>query len=375
MLRVVGRSVVRLVPVLFLVSLGSFLLLELVPGDPAVAILGPEGTPEQYAQVRQELGLDRPVAERYVDWVSGAFSGDFGQSLTAPFEDVTEMVRSRLPVTLQIAFVAMVLALVMAVPPALWAAYRQGQGPDRAMSGLAFAAVSIPSFLVGLLLVFLAIFNLDVLRWGALLGGSAVTVWAGSLAVRSLLEGGGRRAVLVKAAVGALPLLVGLYLFWNWPALPRQGFSRISASGGIGESLRHTLLPALTLAIVEAAVFFRVLRSDLIATLREDYILSARARGLPVWRILVVDALRPSSFSLLTVAGLSLGRLLGGTVIVEAIFNLPGMGSLLVRSIRVNDLGVVQAIVLVFATLYVVINLIVDVLYAYLDPRIRRGHV
>ena len=157
--------------------------------------------------------------------------------------------------------------------------------------------------------------------------------------------------------------------------IPRQGFSRVTAEDGILENLRHAFLPALTLALTEAAIFMRLLRGDLLSTLQEDYILSARAKGMPRWRILVSDALRPSSFSLITIAGVALGRAIGGTVIVETIFNLPGMGTMVVSAIGANDYPVVQASVLVIAVFYVVINSIVDISYAYLDPRIRRGRV
>jgi peptide/nickel transport system permease protein len=170
-------------------------------------------------------------------------------------------------------------------------------------------------------------------------------------------------------------LLVTLLLWTRWPEFPRQGFVRVTSDEGIWTNLRHAFLPALTLALTEAAVFMRLLRSDLISTLQDDFILSAKAKGMPTWRIMVRDALRPSSFSLITVAGVALGRLIGGTVIVETIFNLPGMGTMIVDAIGANDFRVVQAGVLVIAVFYVMINAIIDISYAYLDPRIRRGRV
>jgi len=159
------------------------------------------------------------------------------------------------------------------------------------------------------------------------------------------------------------------------PDFPRQGWVRLTSDDGLAENLRSAFLPALTLAAMEAAVWMRILRGDLITTLQEDFILAARAKGMPRWRILTFDALRPSSFSLITVLGVSLGRLIGGTVIVEQIFNLPGMGTLMVRSIRAKDVPVVQSAVLLIAVIYVLVNAAVDVAYAYLDPRIRRGRV
>jgi peptide/nickel transport system permease protein len=158
-----------------------------------------------------------------------------------------------------------------------------------------------------------------------------------------------------------------------FPDFPRQGFARLTSEEGLRENLRSAFLPALTLAMVEFGVFMRVLRSDLIATLQEDYILAARAKGTPTWLILVRDALRPSSFSLVTIAGVALGRLVGGAVIVETIFNLPGMGGMLVEAIGVRNFPVVQGAVLVIALFYVLVNTTIDVAYSYLDPRIRRG--
>jgi peptide/nickel transport system permease protein len=166
-----------------------------------------------------------------------------------------------------------------------------------------------------------------------------------------------------------------LAFFW-WPSFPRQGFSRLTGEDGLAENLRTTFLPALTVALSEIAVFTRLLRSDMISTLQEDYILAANAQGKPLWRILFRDALRPSSFSLMTVAGVSLGRLIGGTVIVETIFNLPGMGRLIIQEgVVVNDFPIVQGGVLVIALFYVILNALVDISYAALDPRIRRGVV
>ena len=165
-----------------------------------------------------------------------------------------------------------------------------------------------------------------------------------------------------------------MWIFRSFPEFPRTGFQRISGDAGLTENLRSAFLPAFTLALTEIAVFTRLLRGDMIATLQEDYILAARAKGMPVWRVLWRDALRPSSFSLITLAGVSLGRLIGGTVIVETIFGIPGMGRLVVdQGVVLGDFTVVQGGVLVIAVFYVLINLLVDMSYLYLDPRIRRA--
>jgi peptide/nickel transport system permease protein len=377
MLRTVGLKLVHLVPVLFLVSLGTFFLLELVPGDPAVAVLGPDATPQQYAAVHKELGLDKPLVPRYFDWLGNTLRGDLGKSLKPPVQNVSDMIASRLPVTLEITILAIGMALVVAIPLALGAAYRANGRFDRVTSGAAFGAISIPSFLGGLLIVFLFVFNTELVRWPLLIGGLAVALWLGW---RTLSRTGhyppGRprvQHVVTGLGLGALVALIAYVLFAHFPDFPRQGFVRWTDERGKLENLRSAFLPALTLALVEVAIFMRLLRGDLISTLQEDYILSARAKGMPARRILVRDALRPSTFSLITVAGVALGRLIGGTAIVEAIFNLPGMGTLIIDSVGAKDYRVVQGAVLVIAVFYVIINAIIDISYAYIDPRIRRG--
>jgi peptide/nickel transport system permease protein len=379
MLRTVGHKLIHLVPVLFLVSLATFFMMELIPGDPAAVILGPDGTPEQYEQLREELGLNEPVLERYTSWLGDTVRGDLGESLVPPVQDVREMIQARLPVTLQLALMATVMSLVIAIPVALYASYRAGHRFDRTANGVAFGAISVPSFLAALLLVFFMVFNPDVVKWVVVLGGVALTAWLVKrtvLLAREYPPDQGRTRYLAIGLGGAAAVGLVTALLWaSWPEFPRQGFVRLTSDEGIGTNLRHAFLPALTLALTEAAVFMRLLRSDLISTLQDDFILSAKAKGMPVWRILLHDALRPSSFSLVTVAGVALGRLIGGTVIVETIFNLPGMGTMIVDAIGAKDFRVVQAGVLVIAVFYVALNAIIDISYAYLDPRIRRGRV
>jgi peptide/nickel transport system permease protein len=378
-LRTVGHKLLHLVPVLFLVSLAAFFMMELIPGDPAAAILGPDGTPEQYQQVHRELGLDKPVLERYAGWLGDTVRGDLGESLVPPVQDVRGMIESRLPVTLQLALMATVMSLVISIPAALYAAYRAGHRFDRTANGLAFGAISVPSFLAALLLVFFVVFNPDIVKWVVVVAGVALAAWLARrtvLLAREYPPDQGRSRYLAIGLGGAAAVGVATAALWAaWPEFPRQGFVRLTSDQGIGTNLRHAFLPALTLALTEAAVFMRLLRSDLISTLQDDFILSARAKGMPVWRILLLDALRPSSFSLVTVAGVALGRLIGGTVIVETIFNLPGMGTMIVDAITAKDFRVVQAGVLVIAVFYVALNAVIDISYAYLDPRIRRGRV
>ncbi|MFC8104082.1 ABC transporter permease [Streptomyces sp. NPDC057363] len=317
-LRRLALRVLELVGVLFIASIGVFSLVVLMPGDPAVDILGAGRAPAEYAALRAELGLDEPLVTRYLDWLGGALTGDLGRSVVPPQSDVMDRVLSALPVSFEIAALGLLIALLIAVPLAMWSAYREGSAADRIIGAGTFGVLSVPSFLAGLLLIL----------------------------------------VLVNSA--------------GW--FPRSEWVRIGDGDLLG-NLHHAFLPALTVALAELAMFTRVLRGDLIVTLREDYILAARAKGMSPLRILFTDALRPSSFSLVTLLGLSLGRLIGSTVVVEYLFSLPGMGTLIVNAAGQGDYPMVQGAVLTIAVIYVVINAGIDLSYGYLDPRTRRVHV
>ena len=373
MIRTLLLRLVRLLGILLVVSFASFMLLQLVPGDPVVAALGENVTPELYQQTRLELGLDKPVLPRFGDWFTHAVQGDLGRSIVPPTQEVNTSIAAAIPVTLQISVMAMIMAVGLAIPFALWTAYRAGRTADTVVSGLAFAFISVPSFLSALLLIFLMVFHPGVAK---LVLGIAGVAAAGGVVLsryRSRLEGDGL-AVWARRLVPALVILaLTAVLVAVLPTFPRQGFARLT-DGGLGSNLRSAFLPALTLALLEAAVLLRVLRSDLITTLDEDFILSAEAKGMPAWWIMIRHALRPASLPTVTVAGVALGRLLGGTVIVEAIFGLPGMGSLVVRGIQDNDYPVVQGCIIVLVILFVAMNALVDLSYAYLDPRIRTRH-
>lgn len=317
MIRPLVNKAVDLIVVLVLVSFAVFALVELLPGDPAVAILGGGRPPEAYEDVRVQLGLDDPMLVRYWDWLTSALSGDLGTSLLPPNTPVAERLGAAFPVSLEIAVLGLALALLFAVPLAVISVRYEGGLVDRLITGMSFALLSLPGFLAGLILI---------------------VVFANGL---------------------------------GW--FPRAEWVRWSDS--IPGNLSHAFLPALTVALMEMAMFVRILRNDLSVTLREDHILASRAKGLSPTRVLVFDALRPSSFSLITILGLSLGRLIGNTVIVEYLFVLPGMGSLIVSSATQGDLPMVQGAVLVIAVFYVICNSIIDGSYAYLDPRIRRANL
>ncbi|MGO4204794.1 ABC transporter permease [Rhodococcus sp. TAF43] len=317
MTKAVFKKIGELVVVLFVVSLGTFGLVSLIPGDPSVAALGEGHTPEEYAQARLEMGLDDPFFTRYWHWLSNALQGDLGKSLVPPQSDVMERISAALPVSVQLAIMGLFIALVVAIPLAMWSARHQGGLIDRIISACTFGVLSIPSFLSGLLLIMLFVNHL------------------------------------------------------GW--FPRSQWVRISE--GVGDNLYHAILPAIAISLLEMAMFLRILRSDLITTLQENFILVSKAKGTSNMRLLVSDALRPSSFSLITMLGLVIGSMIGSTVIVETLFSLPGLGSLIVRAAQQGDMPMVQGAVLVIAVIYVVANGIIDISYGYLDPRSRRAHV
>jgi peptide/nickel transport system permease protein len=315
MLFFVARRFLYLVPVLIAVSLLTFSIASLLPGDLAYVILGDQATPETIAALRRDMGLDQPIWWRYLGWLGDVMQGDFGRSFRTG-QTVLQAVTERLPVSLELMLLAQLGALTIGVPLAIACAVRSGGPFDRFMTGTAFAMLSVPTFLSAILLIY----------------------------------------------------LFAVELGW----LPATGYVPF-AEDPVG-NLRFLVLPALTLALAEWPGIMRVLRSDMIATLQEDYIAMARAKGLKASRILFVHALKPSSLTLITITGINIGRLIGGALIVETIFALPGIGRLLVSAILTRDLIILQGVVLLVAAGFVIMNFVVDLLYAVLDPRIRHGH-
>src|SRR3981189_1025164 len=310
-----ARRLLYLVPVLIAVSLLTFLIASLLPGDLAYVILGDQATPEKVEALRHDMGLDQPIWIRYFGWLWNILQGDFGRSFRTG-QTVLQAVAERFPVSIELMLMAELIGLAIGVPLAIVCAARSGGAFDRFMTGTAFGMLSVPTFLSAILLIYL--FAVE-LRW--------------------------------LPATGYVP-------FQEDPI----------------SNLRFFVLPALTLALGEWPVLMRVLRSDMIATLQEDYITMARAKGLKPSRILLVHALKPSSLTLVTVTGINIGRLIGGAVIGESIFALPGIGRLLIGAISTRDLVILQGVVLIVALGYVLMNFMVDMLYAVLDPRIRHGH-
>ena len=314
----IRRKLIHLIPIIFAVTLLSFLSVNLLPGDVAETIAG-VGTDaavmdEAIVQnIREDLGLDRPVIVRYLSWVGNALRGELGKSYQTG-QLVSEAIALRLPVTIQLLVMAQFMAILFAIPAGIFAAYRAGKMPDRVLTTLAFAFLAAPSFIIAISLAFIF-------------------------------------AVLL-----------------NW--FPATGY--VPFTENVFGNIRSFILPALALALIEWPILYRVLRNDLIATLQEDFISLAKAKGLGPLNILFGHALRPSLFTFITIVGIQLGNLISGAVIVESIFALPGLGSLLVASIHAREILMVQGIVALMAITYVAINLIVDLLYGVLDPRILR---
>ncbi len=296
--------------VLLLASGLSFSLVELLPGDPAIAILGDQASPAQVEALREQLGLNQPLVQRYAHWLTRTLSGDLGRSHRTG-EAVITTLAQRLPVSIQLMLLAQLLALAMAVPLALYAAHKQHQWPDRLISNLALLGLSIPTYVyaIGLIAVF------------------------------------------------------ALGLGW----LPASGYRSEQHA-----TLQALLLPALALALAEMPVYLRMLRHDLVATLGMPHAQTLRANGLSQRRLLFKYALRPSAFTLITLVALNAGNLIAGAIIIESIFALPGMGRLLIEALYARDIMLIQGAVVVAAVTFVAMNLLADLLSERLDPR-RRG--
>ena len=317
MLKYIRRKLIHLIPITFAVTALSFFFVDILPGDVADAIAG-VGTDNSVVdeaaieEIRKDLGLNRPVIVRYFSWLAGVFTGEFGKSYQTG-QLVSEAIAIRLPVTLQLLIMAQFLAVLFAIPAGIITAYKAGKFTDKCITTITFAFLAAPSFIIAIILAFLF----------------AVTL--------------------------------------NW--FPATGYIPFSEDP-LG-NLRSFTLPSLALALIEWPILSRVLRNDLIETLQQDYILMAKAKGLSNFYILMRHALRPSSFTLITVIGIQLGNLISGAVIVESIFALPGVGTLLVNSIHSREILMVQVIIVIMAIAYVMINLVVDILYGVLDPRVR----
>jgi peptide/nickel transport system permease protein len=307
-----ARRLLSILPVLFIVSVLVFLMLRLTPGDPAAVLAGDAATTEQIAQIRTGLGLDRSIPEQFAIWFGHVLTGDLGQSFYYKTQ-VTTLIGQRLEPTVSLALVTITLAVLVAVPLGVLAAWRFGSLLDRTLMAFSVLGFSVPVF---------------VLAYGL--------IW-----------------------------LVSLKLGW----LPVQGYSRIG--DGVGMWLYHLALPALTLSVIYVALIARVTRAAVLETLGEDYIRTARAKGLPEFAVLLRHALANAAVPIVTVIGIGIALLIGGVVVTESVYAIPGLGRLTVDAVLARDFPTIQGVILLFSFVYVGINLLVDLSYVFFDPRIR----
>jgi peptide/nickel transport system permease protein len=306
------RRLLAAIPVLGVVAVFVFLLLRLTPGDPAAIIAGDMATPEQLERIRTSLGLNEPLMTQFVTWVSKILHGDLGVSLISNVP-VLSMIGQRLEPTISIALTTIILAILVAVPLGVIAAWKHGTWIDRFVMGLSVLGFSVPVFVVGYVLV--QIFAIE-LRW-----------------------------------------------------LPVQGFRSITK--GFGPFLERAVLPTLALSFIYVALIARMTRASMLDVLGEDYVRTARAKGIPERSVLLKHALRNAAVPVITVIGTGFGLLISGVVVTESVFNLPGIGRLTVDAVLARDYPVIQGVILLTSALYVAINLLIDVAYTFLDPRIR----
>jgi peptide/nickel transport system permease protein len=312
MKRFILRRILALIPVGFLVTFMVFMLMHIIPGDPVIALLGDQAAPETVAVLRHQLGLDRPVLVQYGTWLWHLLHGDMGRSFHN-YDTVAHLVMERYPTTLELAVLGILTAVLIGIPLGVVSGAFQNSKTDGAVTVLSVTGISLPSFWLGILLI-----------------------WVFSVKL-------------------------------GW--LPSVGFVPLKTS--LVQNLKTMVLPVTTLAVAQAAVIARMTRSGLIQVLRLDYIRTARAKGVHGRTVVLRHGMRNALIPVVTVVGLQVGHLLGGAVIVESIFGLPGLGRLIVDSIYNRDFLVVQGTVLFLAFSFLGVNLAVDLLYAYLDPRIR----
>ncbi len=312
MLGFIARRIMSTIPVMGFVALFVFSLLYIAPGDPAVVIAGDQATPEDVERIRTALGLDRPFLERFVEWSWRILHGDLGTSMFTGMP-VTQLIGQRLEPTLSLMVLTLVLSIFVAVPMGVVAAWKAGSWIDRALMGFAVFGFSVPVFVVGYVLAYVFALELD------------------------------------------------------W--LPVQGYTSLST--GLWPWFENLILPSIALGCVYIALIARITRASMLEVLQQDYIRTARAKGLGQRPILFVHALKNAAVPIVTVIGIGMALLIGGAVVTESVFAIPGLGRLTIDAILRRDYPVIQGIVLLFSFIYVLVNLVVDLIYMLLDPRIR----
>jgi peptide/nickel transport system permease protein len=306
------KRIFSLIPVLFIVSVIIFMIIHLAPGDPASVMLGPEATDTQVEELREQMGLNAPVYQQYMDWLINIFQGNLGDSYFMG-EPVSETIVTHLGPTISLSVFAQIVALLIAIPIGIMAANRRGTMMDQTMMGFSLLGMAVPSFLLGLLLM----------------------------------------------------LFIGVQLQW----LPIAGYQPLSE--GLWEHLKHLIMPAISLGTIQAALIARMTRSSMLEVLSTNFIKAARSKGVKERHVIYKHALRNGFLPILTVIGQTFGTLVSGAVVTETIFNVPGIGQLIINSVERRDFTVIQGVVLLVTLAYVGINLIVDLLYGVIDPRVR----
>jgi peptide/nickel transport system permease protein len=308
------RRILALIPVLLIVGIVVFGIVHFTPGDPAAVMAGDSATPEQVERIRQSLGLDRPVTEQFIDWIGGVIRLDFGESIFLGMS-VTEAIVERAQPTLLLTFYALLVQMTIGIPAGVLAAVHRNSALDRVLMIISISGAAIPTFFLGILLI---LFFSVRMRW-----------------------------------------------------LPSGGYVPITE-----DPIQHwkaMIMPAFALGFSSAALLARMVRSTMLEVLREDYVRTAFAKGIANRQVVIRHALRNALIPVITVIGASMGGLLGGAVVTELVFTIPGMGRLVVQSISRRDFPVIQGAVMIIAGIYVLVNLLVDILYVYVDPRVRYG--
>jgi peptide/nickel transport system permease protein len=312
MLAYIAKRLLATIPVMAIVAIFVFAMLRMTPGDPASIIAGAAATTQDVDAIRARLGLDRPLLAQFFVWIGNMATGDFGESFFFK-KQVAELVADRIEPTLMLSLTTMILSIAIAVPLGVIAAYRQGTWIDRIVMGFSVLGFSVPVFVIGYLLIY--VFAIEL----------------------------------------------------NW--LPVQGYQRLSE--GLGGCLVRLILPSITLSVIYIALIARITRTSVLEVLGEDYIRTARAKGLTNYTVLMRHALRNAAVPIVTVIGIGIALLIGGVVVTESVFSIPGLGRLTVDAVLARDYPTVQAVILLFSFVYVLVNLLVDLAYTGLDPRIR----
>lgn len=312
MLTFIARRLFATIPVIGMVAIFVFLMLRLTPGDPAAVIAGDYASEAQIAEIREKLGLSKPLVEQFFIWSGRALQGDFGESFFFK-RTVAELIQQRLEPTLALALVTLFIAVIVAVPLGVVAAYRHGTWIDRLTMGFSVMGFSVPVFVIGYVLIY--------------------------------------------------------FFAVQWKLLPVQGYSRISE--GFLPFIERLILPAITLSVIYIALIARITRASVLEVLGEDYIRTARAKGLEERKVLIRHALRNAAVPIVTVIGIGIALLIGGVVVTESVYAIPGLGRLTVDAVLGRDYPTIQAVILMFSFVYVMINLVIDIAYTLFDPRIR----